>query len=47
MPLTAGAEVPPDDRAELEGWPLSIDPMRIVLATLEPPPEQLGVTHWS
>jgi transposase len=35
-----------DDRAK-SGRPLSIDPMRIVLATLEPPPERLGVTHWS
>ena len=32
-----------DDRAK-SGRPLSIDPMRIVLATLEPPPERLGVT---
>ena len=24
-----------------------IDPVAIVLATLEPPPENLGVTHWS
>jgi hypothetical protein len=110
MSLTVGVEVPPNDRAELEGWlrspslraglaqrarivllaadgvgtneivhrvgvskpavirwkrryaaegvaglddraksgrPLSIDPMRIVLATLEPPPERPGVTHWS
>ena len=29
------------------GRPAAIDPMRIVLATLEPPPERLGVTHWS
>jgi len=29
------------------GRPATIDPMRIVLATLEPPPERLGVTHWS
>jgi len=29
------------------GRPASIDPMMIVLATLEPPPERLGVTHWS
>jgi hypothetical protein len=35
-----------DDRAKSRR-PLSIDPMRIVLATLEPPPERLGVTHWS
>src|SRR4029453_723752 len=105
MSLTVGVEVPPNDRAELEGWlrspslraglaqrarivllaadgvgtneivhrvggskpavirwkrryaaegvaglddraksgrPLSIDPMRIVLATLEPPPERPG-----
>jgi hypothetical protein len=30
-----------DDRAK-SGRPLSIDPMRIVLATLELPPERLG-----
>jgi transposase len=35
-----------DDRAK-PGRPARIDPMRIVLATLEPPPERLGVTHWS
>jgi transposase len=29
------------------GRPPTIDPMSIVLATLEPPPAQLGVTHWS
>jgi transposase len=29
------------------GRPPVIDPVAIVLATLEPPPEQLGVTHWS
>ena len=29
------------------GRPPRIDPMSIVLATLEPPPERLGVTHWS
>src|SRR5215210_3666402 len=29
------------------GRPPTIDPMAIVLATLEPPPPQLGVTHWS
>ena len=35
-----------DDRAK-SGRPPRIDPIRIVLATLEPPPEWLGVTHWS
>jgi len=29
------------------GRPVVIDPIEIVLATLEPPPESLGVTHWS
>src|SRR5437773_2902638 len=29
------------------GRPSVIDAVQIVLATLEPPPEQLGVTHWS
>ncbi len=35
-----------DDRPK-SGRPPRIDPMRIVLATLEPPPQRLGVTHWS
>ena len=35
-----------DDRPK-SGRPAVIDPVEIVLATLEPPPEQLGVTHWS
>jgi transposase len=35
-----------DDRPK-SGRPPTIDPMAIVLATLEPPPERLGVTHWS
>ncbi len=35
-----------DDRAK-PGRPRRIDPVDIVLATLEPPPRQLGVTHWS
>jgi transposase len=35
-----------DDRAK-SGRPVVIDPVGIVLATLEPPPESLGVTHWS
>jgi transposase len=35
-----------DDRPK-SGRPALIDPVEIVLATLEPPPEQLGVTHWS
>jgi hypothetical protein len=29
------------------GRPRTIDRVEIVLATLEPPPEGLGVTHWS
>jgi transposase len=29
------------------GRPLTTDDVAIVLATLEPPPERLGVTHWS
>src|SRR3954469_23774660 len=35
-----------DDRPK-PGRPARIDPVEIVLATLEPPPESLGVTHWS
>jgi transposase len=35
-----------DDRPK-SGRPPVIDPVSIVLATLEPPPPQLGVTHWS
>src|SRR6476620_2093251 len=35
-----------DDRPK-SGRPPVIDAVQIVLATLEPPPEQLGVTHWS
>ncbi len=35
-----------DDRAK-PGRPRVIDQTEIVLATLEPPPEALGVTHWS
>src|SRR3954447_17301795 len=34
------------DRSK-SGRPPVIDPVQIVLATLEPPPESLGVTHWS
>ena len=29
------------------GKPRTIDDVAVVLATLEPPPERLGVTHWS
>jgi hypothetical protein len=29
------------------GRPAEIDPLEIVIATLEPPPARLGVTHWS
>src|SRR5689334_10076062 len=35
-----------DDRVK-PGRPRVIDPVEIVLATLELPPEALGVTHWS
>jgi transposase len=35
-----------DDRPR-PGRPRSTDDVAIVLATLEPPPERLGVTHWS
>jgi transposase len=35
-----------DDRPK-SGRPAVIDPVAIVLATLEAPPENLGVTHWS
>jgi transposase len=35
-----------DDRPK-PGRPASVDEVAVVLATLEPPPERLGVTHWS
>jgi transposase len=35
-----------DDRPK-PGRPRTVDEMAIVQATLEPPPERLGVTHWS
>ena len=35
-----------DDRAK-PGRPKRIDDVAIVQATLDPPPEALGVTHWS
>ncbi|HEY5455229.1 MAG TPA: IS630 family transposase [Acidothermaceae bacterium] len=35
-----------DDRPK-PGRPASIDEVAVVLATLEPPPATLGVTHWS
>ena len=35
-----------DDRPKA-GKPRTTDDVAIVLATLEPPPEKLGVTHWS
>src|SRR3954468_1184112 len=35
-----------DDRPK-SGRPRVIDRVDIVLATLEPPPQRLGVTHWS
>jgi transposase len=35
-----------DDRPK-SGRPPRIDPVVIMLVALEPPPENLGVTHWS
>ena len=35
-----------DDRPK-PGRPAQVDEVAVVLATLEPPPEELGVTHWS
>ena len=35
-----------DDRPK-PGRPATVDEVAVVLATLEPPPEHLGVTHWS
>jgi transposase len=35
-----------DDRPK-PGRPAQVDEVAIVLATLEPPPQRLGVTHWS
>jgi transposase len=35
-----------DDRPK-PGRPAQVDEVAVVLATLEPPPEKLGVTHWS
>ena len=35
-----------DDRPK-PGRPALVDEVAVVLATLEPPPERLGVTHWS
>ena len=35
-----------DDRAK-PGRPAQVDEVAVVLATLEPPPQKLGVTHWS
>jgi hypothetical protein len=35
-----------EDRPK-RGKPRVTDDVAIVLATLEPPPERLGVTHWS
>jgi len=35
-----------DDRPK-PGRPATVDEVAVVLPTLEPPPEQLGVTHWS
>ena len=35
-----------DDRPK-PGRPVTVDEVAVVLATLEPPPERLGLTHWS
>jgi transposase len=35
-----------DDRVK-PGRPAQVDEVAVVLATLEPPPQKLGVTHWS
>jgi len=35
------------DDAERSGRPKTIDDAAIIAATLEPPPQRLGVTHWS
>jgi transposase len=35
-----------DDRPK-PGRPRTVDEVAVVLATLEPPPQRLGVTHWS
>src|SRR5215218_5441485 len=35
-----------EDRSK-PGRPATVDEVAVVLATLEPPPERLGVTHWS
>src|SRR6266567_7466603 len=35
-----------DDRPK-PGRPAQVDEVAVVLATLEPPPQRLGVTHWS
>src|SRR5690606_37805925 len=35
-----------DDRPK-PGRPRTVDDVEVVLATLEPPPARLGVTHWS
>jgi transposase len=35
-----------DDRPK-PGRPRTVDDVEVVLATLEPPPRRLGVTHWS
>ncbi len=35
------------DDAERSGRPKTVDDAAIIAATLEPPPQRLGVTHWS
>ncbi len=35
------------DDAARSGRPKTVDDVRIIAATLEPPPQRLGVTHWS
>src|SRR3954449_9567930 len=36
----------PEDRPK-PGRPAQVDEVAVVLATLEPPPERLGVPHWT
>lgn len=35
------------DDADRSGRPKTVDDAMILAATLEPPPDKLGVTHWS
>ena len=45
MPLPGG--IAALDDADRSGRPPAHDEVTIVVATLEAPPEKLGVTHWS